>query len=181
MVKFPQYLEQRHFKWFRSNDSGTHSRSECQKPVSQDIELVDFKCCRCWQKRLSNKWNARILAQKLGVPVPELYWHGTKEQIDQIPFDTFPECYVIKPTSAWSCIGVFLMVRGVNQFDGRRHTPESLRQELKKIAQKYPKTAFLVEEMVQNEAGEHKIPIDFKCHVFGGQLESILAILLRYF
>jgi len=179
MAKFPQYLEARHYAFFRAKNPDIHSRSECQKPLKLDVDLSEIKCCRLWQRKLSNKWNARILAQKLNVPVPALYWHGTAEEIDQIPFERFPENYVIKPTSAWSCIGVFVMKAGINQFDGKKYTPTDLRQELKKIAKKYPKTTFMVEEMVKSEAGDYGIPIDFKCHVFGGKLESILAIRRR--
>jgi len=179
MAKFPQYLEARHYAFFRANNPDIHSRPECQKPLNPETNLSEIKCCRLWQRKLSNKWNARILAQKLNVPVPELYWHGSADQIDQIPFESFPANYVIKPTSAWSCIGVFVMKAGVNQFDGKKYTPANLRIELKKIAKKYPKTAFMVEEMVRSEAGEYGIPIDFKCHVFGGKLESILAIRRR--
>ena len=91
--QFPQYLEKRHYMWFRDNISkNIHPRSECQKSVSPDITLEQFKCCPLWQRKLSNKWNSRILAEKLCIPVPDLYWHGMGKDIDKIPFDTFPEC-----------------------------------------------------------------------------------------
>ena len=170
------YLERRHALWFRTEHKNIHSRAECQQPMSEDCTLDDFKCCPFWQRKLSNKWNARLLAQKLGIPVPDLYWYGTAEQIDQIPFDKLPSHYVIKPTSAWSCLGVFVMKNGVNLFDQKSYTPETLQVALKKIAKQFPKSRFMIEQMVQNEHGEYGVPIDFKCHLFGKQLESILAI-----
>jgi hypothetical protein len=119
------------------------------------------------------------LAEKLCIPVPDLYWHGMGKDIDKIPFDTFPECYVVKPANAWSCVGVFVMKNGVNLFDGKKYNHADLRRELKKIAKRFPKSMILVEEMVTTESGEHKVPIDYKCHLFGGKLESILAIRRR--
>jgi len=170
-------MERRHYSFFRKpDDPKYHSRKECQKPVDPDIKLEDFKCCPQWRRKLSNKWNARILANKLGIPVPDLYWHGPLSELDNIPFESLPECYVLKPTSGWSCIGAFVMKHGVNQFDGKRYSIPELKAAFKKAMSKLPNSYILVEEMVKNEAGEYNIPIDFKCFLFGGKLDSILAI-----
>ncbi|RAU83365.1 ATP-grasp fold amidoligase family protein [Pontibacter arcticus] len=127
-----------------------------------------------WQRKLSNKYNSREFAKKHGCRVAELYWKG--RDIENIPFDTLPNHFVIRPTIGYSCGMVFLMSNGLNLMDKKTYTPEDLKAELKKGIDENPLVEFLIEEFVRTEAGEYEIPKDYKLYLFNGELATIQVI-----
>jgi len=127
-----------------------------------------------WQRKLSNKFNAREFAKMQGCQVPDLYWKG--RDIDSIDFSSLPAHYVIRPTIGHSANLVYLMKNGLNLFDNKTYTPDEIKQDLKKAINNVSHLEFLFEEFVQTEAGEYTIPNDYKFLCFRGVIASIAVI-----
>jgi hypothetical protein len=127
-----------------------------------------------WQRKLSNKYNSREFAKKFGCRVAELYWHG--RDYSSIPFDQLPAAYVIRPTIGYSSGLVFLMKDSVNLMDKRPYTPAELTSIMAAALEKNPYLEFLIEEFVKTEAGETKIPDDYKFYIFNGEIAAIQVI-----
>lgn len=127
-----------------------------------------------WQRKLSNKYNAREFAKMHGVRVAELYWRG--REVETIEFDRLPPQFVVRPTFGHSCKMVFLMNNGVNMLDKTAYSLEELRLYMQKALADNPKLEFLIEEFVRNEDGEYVIPNDYKFLMFNGEIASIVRI-----
>lgn len=140
--------------------------------ASDPIEY--WKDCINWQRKLSNKYNAREFAKMHGCRVAELYWKG--REVDAIDFDSLPREFVIRPTFGHSCNMVFLMKNGVNLLDKRAYSQEDLVVFLKKALRENKRLEFLIEEFVRTEQGECAIPNDFKFLMFNGEIASIVVI-----
>lgn len=130
-----------------------------------------------WQRKLSNKYNAREFAKMHHCRVADLYWKG--RDLHEVNFDALPDQYVIRPTIGHSCEKVFLMDKGLNLFDKQLHTKDDLRKELEKALRENPNQEFLIEEFLRTESGEYKIPDDFKIHTFNGQI-AFIALINRF-
>jgi hypothetical protein len=65
-------------------------------PMSQHDCIEKWKAAPYWQRKLSNKYNAREFAQMHGCKVSDLYWKGA--DIDNLDFSKLPPYYVIRPT-----------------------------------------------------------------------------------
>lgn len=130
-----------------------------------------------WQRKLSNKYNAREFAKIHHCKVSELYWKGRDP--DEINFDAFPDQYVIRPTIGHSCDKVFLMDHGLNLLDKQLYTKDDIRHILKKALRENSYLEFLIEEFLRSENGEYKIPDDYKIHAFNGKIACI-ALINRY-
>lgn len=127
-----------------------------------------------WQRKLSNKFNAREFAQKFGCRVAELYWHG--RDYEAIPFATLPAAYVIRPTIGFSSNLVFLMKDSVNLMDKQPYTPSQIKEVLAAALAQSSHLEFLVEEFVRTEQGETRIPDDYKFYIFDGEIAAIQVI-----
>lgn len=136
--------------------------------------IEHWKDCVNWQRKLSNKYNAREFAKKHGCRVADLYWRG--RALETIDFDSLPPWYVIRPTFGHSCNMVFLMNNGVNMLDKRAWSREELTAFMQKALSKNEKMEFLIEEFVRSEAGEYVIPKDYKFLIFNGEIASIVLI-----
>jgi hypothetical protein len=127
-----------------------------------------------WQRRLSNKYNAKQFAEKLGCNVANLYWKGSNP--DDINFKSLPEHYVIRPTIGHSSRQVFIMNKGFNLFDQKFYTPEVIRSLLKESIKENSHNEFLIEEFLQEEPGAYKILNDYKFFCFNGEIASCQLI-----
>ncbi len=139
-----------------------------------DATLDDWKSVDYWQRKLSNKYNARLFAQLHGCRVPELYWKG--RDLNKLNFKDLPDQYVIRPTIGHSCNLVFLMDKQYNHMDKRTYTEADLRDVMAAALAKDPHQEFLIEEFVRSEQGEYGIPKDFKIWTFNGQIAAITVI-----
>ncbi len=61
-----------------------------------------------------NKYKSYLFVQRLGIPVPRLYFYGF---LDGLDVATLPECFVIKTLHGFGSKTVFPFIKGVNQFD----------------------------------------------------------------
>jgi hypothetical protein len=127
-----------------------------------------------WQRKLSNKANAREFAKMNGCQVPDLYWRGS--DVEHIDFDKIPPYYVIRPTTGHSSNMVFVMDNGINLFDGKPYTPAEIIAVLKKAVDKKQDLEFLIEEFLQNEEGKHAILTDYKFFCFNGEVAIVWEI-----
>ncbi|QNL51645.1 hypothetical protein H8S90_08765 [Olivibacter sp. SDN3] len=142
--------------------------------LTQKHPLNEWRDENLWQRRLSNKLNAKEFAQLNGCKTSELYWKG--RNVEKIDFSTLPAQYVIRPTRGSGCTGVFLMNDGLNLLDNKRYSPEEIVLLLRACVSEFPNQHILVEEFLQNEAGEYLIPVDYKFYCFNGKIAGISVI-----
>lgn len=142
--------------------------------ISATEPISKIKAVRHWQRKLSNKYNAREFARLYNCKVPELYWKG--RDVDTIDFDKLPKYYVIRPTIGHSCSLVFLMANRVNLMDKQIYSAEDIKEILTKSLKQNPYIEFLVEEFIKTEKGEYKIPDDYKIYMFNGEVAIIEVI-----
>jgi hypothetical protein len=142
--------------------------------MSAEDALQQWQDVENWQRKLSNKHNARLFAAKMGCKVASLYWKGRNP--DDINFDKLPEQYVIRPTIGHSSANVFIMDKGLNYFDQIIYTPEEIKMALKQALGESTRLEFLIEEFLQEEPGKYKILNDYKFFCFNGEIASCQLI-----
>lgn len=168
--RFPDRIRKRH-RLFWSDPEAERIRNA---PMDASLPLEVWKEGPYWQRKLSNKYNAREFAKLNGCRVPDLYWKGN--DLDAFDFATLPPQYVIRPSVGKCSKGVYVMNDGLNLFDQKRYTPESLKLNLKQDLADNPDLEFLFEEFVQTEDGRYVIPNDYKFLCFDGAVASVVVI-----
>nr|WP_262914525.1 ATP-grasp fold amidoligase family protein [Pontibacter vulgaris] len=143
-------------------------------PMNAHDPLPKWQDVKYWQRKLSNKYNARLFAQMHGCKVADLYWRG--KDLNQVNFDDLPDQYVIRPTIGYGCDMVYLMDNHVNHMDNCTYTSGQIRDNLMDALQQNPNQEFLIEEFLRTEQGEYKIPVDYKIHTFNGEIAFIHLI-----
>ncbi|WP_439882648.1 ATP-grasp fold amidoligase family protein [Pontibacter sp. MBLB2868] len=143
-------------------------------PMNHSIPKEQWKVGNNWQRKLSNKSNAREFAKMHGCRVPELYWKG--RDLSLLDTKKLPGQYVIRPTIGHSCNMIYLMDNGLNLMDRRSYSANDLKQQMAEALQKNTHLEFLVEEFIRTEKGEYKIPNDYKMSFFNGELAVIDVI-----
>ncbi|MFA6084309.1 ATP-grasp fold amidoligase family protein [Mucilaginibacter sp.] len=127
-----------------------------------------------WQRKLSNKLNAREFARMHGCRVPDLYWKG--RDIHNINFSGLPSNFVIRPTVGHSSKLVFVMANGTNLFDNKQYSPLQITQLLSEALSENENLEFLIEEFLKNENGQYGILTDYKFFCFNGEIATIMVI-----
>jgi len=168
--EFPERIRKRHNIFW----SDPQSEQVRNTKTEENMPLHVWRDAPNWQRKLSNKSNARVFAQSLGCKVADLYWKG--RDLRTIDFDALPAQYVIRPTTGHGSKGVYIMDEGLNHFDQKRYTPSQILENLSHDLEKHPMLEFLFEEFVQTEDGRHAIPNDFKFLCFNGVVASIVVI-----
>ncbi|MCJ8165554.1 hypothetical protein MKJ04_11950 [Pontibacter sp. E15-1] len=143
-------------------------------PMRADDPIEKWKDVVHWQRKLSNKHNAREFARMHGCRVPDLYWRG--KDVSRLNFNGLPEHYVIRPSIGHSCRNVYLMKNSLNLMDKRSYTPDALKEQLTLALAQNPHMEFLVEEFVRDEKGIYRIPDDYKIFLFDGEVALIDVI-----
>jgi teichuronopeptide biosynthesis TupA-like protein len=144
---------------------------------SREDQAETWRCCPYWQRTLIQKWNSREFASKYGCRVPELYWHGGP--FSRPPLESLPDHFVVRPVRGAARRGVLVVSGGRELLRDESATDSELRTELSRLRRlRYPRrlsypTAILIEEFVREEDGGYRLPLEYKCHVFG---ESVAAI-----
>lgn len=151
-----------------------HRAREILTPRSRNDPDEAWRCCELWQRRLSNKWNAREFAQKHGVRVPALYWVGRR--LGALPLDFLPDHFVIRPSFGHSRQGVFVMAKGVDLLTDTPYTTASLRAHLRRTAGRWTVLPLLVEEFARTEEGDFRLPLEFRAHTFGETIGAIEVV-----
>jgi hypothetical protein len=141
---------------------------------SRDADAT-WRCCSMWQRSLNNKWNSREFAKRFGCRVPDLYWSGRR--VSRIPLAELPESFVIRPTFKSSRKGVYLITDGVDLMTGTPWTRAQLRAELLRTLGRTSNPPLLVEEFVRSEDGGYRLPLEFRCHVFGETVGAVEVVI----
>ena len=175
-VSFSTRVQRRYDLFWRKPRFSLHTRGLCQRTyLSREDPLEKWHCCPFWQRKLSNKWNSREFAQKLGCAVPELYWSGS--DVDEIPFGRLPDQFVVRSAVGHSRQAVLVLDHGRNLFNGERYDPARIREAMRMHVRGLPRGRLLVEEFIVPERGAPSaLPRDYKFHVFGDQMGSIAVI-----
>lgn len=143
-------------------------------PMSAADPIEKWRDVAYWQRKLSNKYNAREFAKMHGCKVPDLYWKG--RNVDELPFNELPQNYVIRPTIGHSCNSVFVMKNNLNLFDKKKYTNNEIQACLSTDLYNNAQLEFLVEEFLVNEDGKYDILTDYKFYAFNGNIAAILVI-----
>ncbi|MEJ2319659.1 MAG: ATP-grasp fold amidoligase family protein [Gemmatimonadales bacterium] len=130
-----------------------------------------WRCCGYWQRSLSNKWNARQFAQRHGLRVPELYWHG--RDLSRLDMDALPRCFVIRPTFGCSQDGVFVICDGVDLLSGAKVSRRDMTRALGGNAKRLLMGPILVEEFVGETRPDARLPLEFKLHMFKERVGAV--------
>lgn len=70
-----------------------------------------------WQRFMSDKYNSRRFVEQLGIKTPKLYWVG--KDVDDIPWETLPKNFVVKPSRDWNSNGIFVVKNNINLLNGK--------------------------------------------------------------
>jgi hypothetical protein len=168
--EFTKRIRNRHDTFWKDVNAETIRNTK----MTKEDHLERWQDIPNWQRKLSNKHNAREFAHKHGCNLPELYWKGT--DIDSIDFSTLPTNYVIRPTTGHCSSLVFLMKDGLNLFDRKIYTINQIKDTLKQEIINNPNLEFLFEEFLEQEQGKSGILNDYKFFCFNGEVACIQVI-----
>jgi hypothetical protein len=168
---FRRRIDRRADRWWETRTEGIHGPRRCHELRRADDPDALWKCCPLWQRKLSNKWNAREFAKRCNVRVPQLYWSG--RDVDAIPFDALPDTYVIRLTSGHSSQQVVVMRRGVNLLTRATYDHGQVRDHFAGLlAKAFSRTLMLVEEYVPPlvSVDDSGLPPNYRFHMFGEEV-----------
>ncbi len=180
---FTQRLQKRALIWWgkpnkwRNRESYRHLPHRLKENYtlrSKDDPDERWHCCDLWQRTLSNKWNAREFVQRYGCRVPALYWYGRR--VGRLPIEALPEHFVIRPVFGDSRRGVYVFAHDRELLRQRVYTKADLMAELRRKRGWVSRFPILVEEFVKTEAGEYKLPLEFKFHTFRETIGAIEVV-----
>jgi hypothetical protein len=139
---------------------------------SRDDPDETWRCCPAWPRSLVPKWNAREFAARHGCPLPELYWHGGS--FARVPLDRLPEEFAARKVhGAWRS-GVLVVVGGRELLRDEPISRKALRRRLSPLRRRFD--PLLVEEVVASEDSEPGLPLELKCHAFGGTVAAVEVV-----
>lgn len=136
------------------------------------VERIRLRCACFWdlEKKkagLIDKWQGLLFAQRHGVSVPQVYWHGP--DATKIP-DNLPPTCVIKGSRGYNSRRVYLIVNGRHQ-SAEPLTVEQIRSKLEAERVSAAET-FMVQEYVTTN-GSGRIPLEYQFHMFGSTIGAI--------
>ena len=169
-TEFIKRLKRRHYAFWKDP-----ARQELDHPIlDSSYPLKIWKEGENWQRRLSNKFNAKEFAKKYNCKVVDLYWKV--RNVREIDFESLPPHYVIKPTIGHGSRQMWLMSNGVNLFDNRAWRKDEILDAMESITVENQKLEFLIEEFVRTPEGRYEIPLDYKFFMFNGSVACIEVI-----
>jgi len=171
--EFPKRIKHRH-RIFWTPPDAEYIRNTI---MNAGDPVEKWKDVEHWQRKLSNKYNAREFARMHHCNVARLYWKGRDPE--RIDFSALPPHYVIRPTIGHSCNKVFLMRGDLNLMDKQVYTKHAIFTILKEMVMNDPYQEILIEEFLRSEAGEYRIPDDYKIYVFNGEV-AFIALINRF-
>ena len=123
---------------------------------------------------LVNKMVMRPKVEKLGVPMPELYF--CDRDVTDLDIDALPESFVAKPHNGADSKGVLVMNGDLDKLSGRKYDRKSplfkdfVRQYVLKAAGTNAYTKVMVEEFIVDSLQPDLVPLDYKAHCYGGKV-----------
>ena len=173
---FRARLERRTRLWWDSDSTAAiHAKAECHAPLHHEDSDSDWRCCPYWQRKLSNKWNAREFAIRCGVDVPRLYWAG--RNLSSIPFGSLPDAFVIRATFGSGAQNVLTLDRGLDLLSGRRYTRAGIVDRIRRMLNgQQLGTWVLIEELLRPEGPSLSLPTTYRFHTFGSEVVNAFAL-----
>ena len=95
----------------------------------------------------------------------------TRARARDIPFDSLPAAYVVRPVLGFHGVGTFVMSSDTDLLHGQRWTTDALVETLS--AGRGGHGPYLVEQVVRRADGHDRLPIQYKCHTFGSYVAAI--------
>jgi hypothetical protein len=174
-LAFPNFesrVRGRFLDWYRNPERDRASGHWCYNKPTETSPDADWMCCERWPRKLGSKMTMRAFATRFGLKVSRLIYSGTN--LDDL--DHWPERYVCKVNNSGSTFGVMVMRDGINLLDGNSYSVSEMKARMIGSLQ-HSRTSwhFIVEEYIRDSTGA-KLPIDYKCHVFGGRVGLIQVI-----
>ncbi len=173
---FVDLVRRRWEELWETPHSQFHTAAECKDTLVLAHEGDrPWKCCPLWHRKLSNKLNARAFAARCGARVPKLLWFGRDPEA--MPLDALPDSYVIKTSTGWSSKQVLPFSCGTDMFRNRPVSRTGIRDRFHGIMAQpgFESAWILIEEYLHSKSGE-RVPTDYKCYSFHGQVHSIHVI-----
>jgi hypothetical protein len=149
----------------RTYPSIIHRLREVHSKRDRDEPDEKWRCCRYWQRSLSNKWNSREFAARHGCRLPDLYWCGRDPR--RLAFESLPESYVIRATSGSARRGVIVCYQGTDLLTEEPFVPAEWARGVRGLGKSLRRGRLLVEELVGGPDGEGSLPLECKVHLFG--------------
>jgi hypothetical protein len=175
-LSFSSRIKRRHHEYWRRRWFTLHQNAFCQLGYrTRDDSFEKWHCCPLWQRKLTNKWNSREFALKLGCRVPELFWSGIS--VDDSPFSQLPVRYVMRGVTGFSGRAVLVLDRGRNLLNGEPYDHARIRDAMRPHVGGYPSRRLLVEEFLPPEPhAASDLPRDYKVFAFGDRIGAIQII-----
>lgn len=160
-------IKQRHHTFWGKADSEIvrNTYMNASDPIEKWKDVIN------WQRKLSNKHNAREFAKKHGCLVPDLYWKG--RNIDEIDFSKLPQHFVIRPTIGHSSNNVFVLNRHLNLMDNIHYSFKEILKRMEVALDKEIHLEFLIEDFVRDKQGNYRLPVNYKIHTFNGEIAGM--------
>jgi len=154
-------------RWWRD---ALHRRRERSIVRAEADPAEAWRCCEHWQRTLVNKRLSRVFAAAHGVRVPELYWRGPRTDA---PLESLPRRFVIRPERGAARRGVHVVRDGIDLLRGEPATVEALRARLARDEAEARRVPILVEALVPAEGDAARLPFEYKCQTFAGEVVAI--------
>lgn len=184
---FSERIAHRHRLWWRSGPQplgawrtyrdAVHWLGEKRSYRTRDDADEAWRCCAFWQRSLVGKWNGREFATRHGCTVPELYWRGCRAFAPAaLRRASLPRHFVIRPIWGHSRHGVYVVTDGRDLLRGESASPAELGARLLRSSPWSWTAPILLEEFVRTEDGRYRLPLEYKCHSFGGVVAAVEMI-----
>lgn len=130
-----------------------------------------------------NKFGVRALAQRAGVKVPEIY--GIWETLDEVPWDSLPDSFVVKSLSGSSKHGVVPLVRLGNTWkipaSNLEGSPKELTLRIHENLESGRISGPIFAEQLLTDGTPSGLASDFKIYSFYGQPAVIFIREIEHF
>jgi hypothetical protein len=166
----------RPFRWssLESYRDTVHRTCERFATHAADQAPAAWHCCRYWQRTLIDKTASRVFAQRHGCALPELYWTGRR--IGRIPFEALPPRFVLRPARGTAAAGVYVIAGDRELLRDIAMPRAALRRRVWREHGPIASAPLLVEAFVPAEADGVRMPVEYKCHTFGGIVGAVQVL-----
>jgi len=157
--------------WATENDT-IHGAQECEHElINRSDDLTHWMCCSKWQRKLSDKLNAKEFAIKVGVRAAELYWCGNHPAT--IPFDKLPNSYTVKLSNGSGSKQVIPIFNGKDLIRDKFLSENEIKNLLIEMLRYVDDDMNLI--LIEEYLGSHidQLPHDYKFFCFHGRVQVL--------